>query len=129
RIVCLSLGFLLPRAPKKLSSRAEGPDFLFRADMWRVGPRSRGICFSLSLCPLCSSLCDLCVTIPLSFPCAPCCSPASVPCLYVLAPCVKINKHRRGTHGHHPRQKRHSHQTRRFRQAPAGRRHHLHSAR
>src|SRR5208282_5557693 len=56
----------------KLSSRPERPDFLFRAIFWRLGPRSGGIpplLFSslfYSLCPLCSYLCELCVTVPLS---------------------------------------------------------------
>ena len=39
-----------------LSSRAERPDFLFRAEFRRVGSRSRGICFVLSaLCFLFST--------------------------------------------------------------------------
>src|SRR5208337_4494007 len=38
-----------------LSSRPERPDLLFRAELWRVGPRSGGICFFPSL------LCVLCV--------------------------------------------------------------------
>jgi hypothetical protein len=29
--------------PSSLSSRAERPDFFFRAEFWRVGSRSRGI--------------------------------------------------------------------------------------
>src|SRR5208337_241819 len=49
------------RFTQKLSSRPERPDFLSRAALRRVGPRSGGICFSpllLSLCSLSSSLCD-----------------------------------------------------------------------
>src|SRR5271157_4473176 len=78
--------------PPELSSRPERPDFFLRAALWRVGPRSRGIAATshprsplrflhsytlsllyfcsplfLPLCPLCSSLCELCVTVPLSF--------------------------------------------------------------
>ena len=56
--LCLALGFLFPLrssassaaqaklAPyQRLSSRSRkaGPDFLFRAAFWRVGPRSGGI--------------------------------------------------------------------------------------
>jgi len=50
----------LSRQPK-LVIRPERPDFLLRAAFWRVGPRSGGICFSLSLFPLCSYLCVLSV--------------------------------------------------------------------
>src|SRR5208337_5465835 len=33
---------------QNLSKGPERPDFFFRADLWRVGPRSGGICFSLA---------------------------------------------------------------------------------
>ena len=48
----VSLAFVAPYP--NLSSRPERPDFFFRAELWRVGPRRGGICFFRSfLCALC----------------------------------------------------------------------------
>jgi len=53
-----------PSARPNPSFRVERPDLFFRAGLWRVGSRSRGI----SLLPSwVSLLCDLCVSVSLSF--------------------------------------------------------------